>query len=109
MSTPDLNYMNERISFIANAIREAYNLYCFLSEQDKVTEQEYKRLSDIYTTANTAIKDYYSYLHKVNINPEDSYLTAMLEKQDAGDKLYEVGDFLWGFKKTSPSEEQNCS
>lgn len=99
MPEPDLKYMVERVSFIESSFHEAFSLYCFLSEQDKVTDQEYKRLSDLYNLVDTAIKDYYLYLDGVAIPREDSYLTCLLDKGNMGDQLDDIVYFLDEIKR----------
>jgi hypothetical protein len=91
----DIKYANERIDFITKQVYEAKRIYDEISDMYNTEQYDYNRIENRYYDATSAIKEYYEYLEKVNVNPRDSYLTAWL-REEGHDILDRLEGFLHG-------------
>ena len=79
MPSFDLTYANEQIDSITQTSVKMFDFYKSL--QDQPSAEDIHILTELYSSVQSAITDYYTYLKKTGVRPEESYLTKWLDEE----------------------------
>ena len=92
MPSFDATFANGQIDFIKENSYKMVELYKLLKDKPSQPER-ITQLQNTYVAVMKTINEYYEYLEKTNVTPEESYLTHWLKK-DAAPELYEEIEYF---------------
>jgi hypothetical protein len=92
MPSFDATFANGQIDFITENSYKMVELYKLLKNAPANPER-IMQLQNTYVAVMKHISEYYEYLKKTNVKPEDSYLTHWLETA-ASPELYEEIEYF---------------
>jgi hypothetical protein len=92
----NLIYANNRLDFITETTHTMVKLFKELERMPTPPRDKVEQLSKYYDDVTRAIVDYFVYLKETDTNPEDSYLSHWLKKNDCSYYYDEIEYFLNG-------------
>lgn len=93
MPSFDQTYANGQIDFITENSYKMVELYKILKDQPE-NKERIEQLSNIYISVMKTIRQYYEYLEKTHVKPEESYLTHWLENHAPPEYFEDIVVFL---------------
>lgn len=94
MTSFDIIYANQQIDLITSNSAIMVDLYKQLVKQPNPSEDSISELAEIYYLVTDSISNYFTYLQKMNVPFEESYLTSWLKKDNSPDYFNDIEDLI---------------